>query len=109
MGMNLEWKSGAVEPGELDDQVTVAMKSLPPLKVPLDELVAKFPLFPDSDPAPHSARASRRLSVGGGSGSKRLSLGVSKERRNSMAKEGSLTNSKDGARSSKSIARQSQA
>ena len=23
-------------------------------KVPLDELVAKFPLFPDSDPAPHS-------------------------------------------------------
>merc|ERR1719359_1950078 len=30
--MNLEWKSGAVEPGELDDEVTVAMKSLPPLK-----------------------------------------------------------------------------
>jgi Ca2+-binding EF-hand superfamily protein len=101
--LNLEWKSGAVEPGELDDEVAAAMKLLPPLKVPLDELVAKFPLFLDSDANAEGA-GSRRLS------SKRLSIGLSKNRA-SISKDVPPSHdgggSKEGSR--RSIVRRSQA
>merc|ERR1719161_187388 len=101
--LNLEWKSGAVEPGELDDEVAAGMKRLPALKVPLDELVSKFPLFLDSDKDAEGA-GSRRLS------SKRLSLGLSGKRA-SISKDVPPSHdgggSKEGSR--RSIVRRSQA
>jgi hypothetical protein len=98
--LNLEWKSGAVEPGELDDAVAAAMKCLPPLKVPLEELVAKFPLFPDSDQGADGAVGSRRLS------SKRLSLGISGKRASISKDIPDGGGSKEGSR--RSIVRRSQ-
>jgi hypothetical protein len=91
-----------VEPGELDDDVAAAMKRLPPLKVDLGDLVAKFPLFPDSELAPDAGAGSRRLS------SKRLSLGLSGKRA-SISKDVPDTGggSKEGSR--RSIVRRSQA
>jgi Ca2+-binding EF-hand superfamily protein len=99
--LNLEWKSGAVEPGELDDEVAAAMKRLPTLKVPLDDLVAKFPLFPDSNSAPDGAAGSRRLS------SKRLSLGLSGKRASISKDVPDPAGSKEGSR--RSVVRRSQA
>jgi hypothetical protein len=90
-----------VEPGELDDEVAAAMKRLPPLKVPLEELVAKFPLFPDSDARQDGAAGSRRLS------SKRLSLGLSGKRASISKDVPDGGGSKEGSR--RSIVRRSQA
>merc|ERR1719313_2246649 len=77
------------------------MKRLPALKVPLEELVSKFPLFPDSDGGADGAVGSRRLS------SKRLSIGLSGKRASISKDVPDGGGSKDNSR--RSIVRRSNA
>merc|ERR1719171_367537 len=77
------------------------MKRLPPLKVPIEDLVAKFPLFPDSDQGGGAEVSSRRLS------SKRLSLGLSGKRASISKDVPDGGGSKEGSR--RSIVRRSNA